>query len=274
MILLDEASSVPENVRDAFYSTIRWIFTDRTAYNSSLNLQKLNFVFAGVFEPHRLIENGENSPFNVSRIFRLPDFSKRESDKLLQQIESDFKVELPDEVYDRVYGKVNGHPYYTQALANSLFEELQNYPKLTFRGTTLSEIIDNGINEASDNVEHIGKTVLSYYKEMSKEESKEFILAKILKGETVPFTRAMTQTAKLELYGVISEGPDGNCKLRSEVVEDTMRKLFSNGRPQSKKRNPQISEGFSDRIVSQKLDKSIHKIKNLIAKCLIDNYVF
>lgn len=232
LILMDEASSVPENVRDAFYSTIRWIFTDRTAYNSSRHLRKLNFVFAGVFQPERLIKNKENSPFNISKIFRLPDFKKRESLQFFQLIEKELNIEIPDIVVDKIFINTKGHPYYLQSMASVLLEELQDYPKLRLNKKTIEYIIEEGIENISDNINHIGKTVLDYRKQFYLNNqgvsfSQKFVIDALIEEEDVPFTRALSQISKLELFGVITKNENNCCVFRNIIIGNTFHILIS-----------------------------------------------
>lgn len=264
LILMDEASSVPDDIRDAFYSTIRWIFTDRSSHSPSPNLSKLNFIFAGVFEPERLIKDGENSPFNISQIFRLPDFSKQESGRLLRLMEHELDIELPDLLLELIFEKACGHPYITQAIASNLYEDLKAYPHLILDEREIEAILERGIEDASDNIDHTGKTVLKYRKSFLIENTNsghfhQFVIDNMISGKEIPFTRALPQIAKLELFGAIVKSYNGNCQFRNPIVETTLKKLIPN----------RGTINFRD--LDDKITKAIRRIKELLADRQIKN---
>ena len=220
LILLDEASSVPDHIRDVFYSTIRWIYTDRTSLRPVIGLKAFNFVFAGVFEAEKLIKKRENSPFNVSKLFRLPDFTRDETASLLKILKEKYEKDISHEIIDYIYSWTAGHPYISQCLASLLDCKIQKKPDIKIDTQLIDPMIPLLENDASDNIEHVGKLVLS------SEPFSEFI-KRILDGENISFSRVNSTISQLELIGAIKEGFLRNCQIRNRIFESMFRRSFA-----------------------------------------------
>lgn len=219
LILLDEANSVPLQVNDPFYSTIRSIYTDRNSYRPDPDLSKINFAFAGVFEPEKLVKNRQNSPFNVSQIIRLTDFSRQEIKLFANQLEKHIDRDIPGEVLDRIYFWTNGHPYLTQTyfavLQTKLVEQDTNELSSALVDNLIPEIMELG----SDNVDHTIKITLD------NDEKKELIID-LLRGKIHGFSRANRLVAQLELDGVIKEDNNNKCIIRNAIYELALKRAI------------------------------------------------
>lgn len=228
LILLDEANSVPAHIIDSFYSNIRKICIQRRSYNPNPNrpLQRYIFAFAGVFEPERLIKNRQNSPFNISQIFRLPDFSQAESRRLLSKLTEKHHVELPISVMESIHYWTDGHPYLTQHFASLIDDELSYDAKSAINQELVNdELVSIVEEEASDNIDHTGKRTLQYLRDLDEIE----FLKDILNGELEPFTRTDEMISQLELFGAIKKGSDTECKIRNPIIERALKRALRLG---------------------------------------------
>ena len=220
LILLDEANSVPSKVNDPFFSTIRSIFTDRNLYRPDPQLARINFAFAGVFEPDDLVKNRQNSPFNVSQIFRLSDFSKDEVGLFAIRLSEEIGEKIHKEILDRIYYWTDGQPYLSQSLYAILQTQILEHGITSINPEQVDKLIPELIDQTSDNVNHTIKLILS-----SNEKEKKVI--EILGGKRFGFTRANRLLAQLELDGIIKEGNDHIYVIRNAIYELALKKALN-----------------------------------------------
>lgn len=216
LILLDEANSVPLKINDPFYSTIRSIYSNKRSYRPDVNLKKINFAFAGVFEPEKLVINRDNSPFNVSKKIRLADFTKKEMAVLSSVFAENLNLRVPE---GWVYNWTNGHPYLSQVLFNLIYKNTINATASKITEKSISDLISRLVDEASDNIDHTIKLVLSDQEKRNK-------LMQILQGNEMPFSRASRLTAQMELDGIVKDDGSGKIMIRNKVYEETLKKAI------------------------------------------------
>ncbi len=216
LVLLDEAAAVPRRVRDLFYSTIRWMFTDRTAHRPTSELARFNFVFAGMFEPARLIKDRRNSPFNVSRTERLADFSRAEVVELVAHRAPGEQNRLPEPVAEVIYLWTGGHPFLTQTLAKQVSRRAERTAEAP-AAAWLQEEIEELFDRAGDNIDPVMERAL-------ESEAQVDLLRDILGGRRVPFSRHRSTISSLEMVGAIRKAGDGHCEIRNRVYELALRR--------------------------------------------------
>lgn len=226
LILLDEASSVPPKVRDLFYSTIRSMDSARTMARPDPHLSRYGFAFAGVFEPERLVRDRVNSPFNVSRIFHLPDFHEREVEALVAALPLPAESARPTALAEAVHGWTGGHPYLTQWLA----ELVTRHGAVP--AADLQRIVDAEAarltDVARDNLDPM--VAVSFEADADRE-----LLRRILAGERVTFSRANRSVARLELSGALRRAGDV-CSVRNRVYEGALQRALGPAAPGSSRR--------------------------------------
>jgi hypothetical protein len=210
LLFFDEASAIPGKISNPFYSTIRSIFTDRGAYPPAYTaLGKYNFVFAGVFEPEKLIKESDNSPFNISKVIYLPDFSLKETNILFANIEKITSQVEATEIGTLAYELTSGHPHLSQHLAFWLVEEILS----GLQPGSYNEIVRKVGNRlpSTVNVKHVT--------ERATEPEYMPLLKRILSGELLNFNRGVDAIAQLELIGAISESKEGKCQIRNNIYK-------------------------------------------------------
>ena len=210
LFLLDEAASVPENIRDMFYGNIRSIRNEKVKPDHDIALEKINFVFAGVFDPERLVRDRINSPFNVSQVHYLPDFTFDESVTLGNNLHTKDDLPLDEEVLRFIYKWTSGQPYLTQCIFSLIADELENEgPVNEF---TLLKLIPNLLEMASGNINPVVKSSVMFPETLN-------VIKRLLAGDKIPFSRAREEIGQLELFGSIAEGENRICKIRNKVYE-------------------------------------------------------
>jgi predicted nucleotide-binding protein len=216
LILLDEANSVPIKINDPFYSTIRSIYGNKRSYRPDENLSKINFAFAGVFEPEKLVLNRENSPFNVSKKIRLGDFSEKELSVLTNIFYENLGVKISE---GWIFKWTNGHPYLSQVLLDLVFKYVISSNISKVNENTISELIPKLLDETSDNIDHTIKLVLNDQDKYNK-------LTQLLRDDKISFSRASRLTAQLELDGIIKDDGSGKIMIRNRLYEESLKKVL------------------------------------------------
>ncbi len=217
VICFDEANAIPDALLDRFYSNIRAIINERLLADP-VAIQNIRFIFAGVFNPHKLIKEKKNSPFNTTHVIRLRDFNRNESERLLKLLENNHRnVRVTDEVVKRVMYWTDGHPYLTQLFASYLDKALAH----TRRSLDVSLVDSLSIkveDAASTNLEYIRDRTLAF---LSTERRRKF-LENLLRGETRTFTRTTIITT-FELIGTLKRSPENKCQVRNRMIAAILR---------------------------------------------------
>jgi hypothetical protein len=110
VILLDEISAVPQDLRTSLFTTLRAIYNQRHDTAAPEEVARVQFVFAGTFDPQRLIES-KNSPFNVA--YHLDTTS---GDFSLEQVQQIADAVNAGSIADEIHQATGGHPYLTNRL--------------------------------------------------------------------------------------------------------------------------------------------------------------
>jgi hypothetical protein len=220
LILIDEASAVPSAIGDPFYSIIRWIYTNRMEKRPVEPLQKYNFAFAGVFEPEKLVQDRNNSPFNVSHVIRVPDFTKAEVKNLVGCIGDARVRQNADEVTDAIYTWTEGHPFLSHCFCALLADQLKEDPLTQVTSSMVAALHGRLKDVAATNIDPVVKLSLDDVDEVS-------LIGQLLNGEAVPFSRGRAVIVRLELSGAIAEDAAGMCRIRNRIYEETFRQAVA-----------------------------------------------
>ena len=209
LLFFDEASAVPDNIRDVLYNNIRYIYTAQNGTSpASRKLKNIRFVFAGVFDPLKLIQDSENSPFNISYISYLTDFSLEQVRLLLENLKMmDPHIDV-ENIASLTYEFTNGHPHLTQQLGYWLAEVMRETPSQS-NYELVKKLAFNLLS--TSNVTHVVRRSIE-----SEPEELE-LLKDVLSGKIISFTRGSSLVARFELIGAISESSDEKCQIRNKI---------------------------------------------------------
>jgi hypothetical protein len=212
-ILLDEANSVPVRFNDPFYGILRSIYNNQRSTRPESNLKNINFAFAGVFEPEKLVLNRDNSPFNVGKKIRLGDFTQVELSKLTNILHECLGIRVPEEW---IYQWTNGHPYLSQVLFDLTYQHVVKTGSSQVNEAIISSLIPKLLDEASDNIDHTIKLVLN-------DPEKRKVMTQLAGNISLPFSRAKKLTAFLELDGIIKDNGVGKIMIRNKLYEQSLK---------------------------------------------------
>jgi len=222
LVMLDEAPAIPETIRETFYSIIREIYTNRTAHNPVPELKRYNFIFAGSFSPGRLVQNQVNSPFNVSEICRLSDFTVDEVGIILSHL-GNMAVHATSELdvlAHEVHRITGGHPLLTQRLAALLREALKKDNTIFINDGFVQEMLPILEENAEDNIRYVINRSLHT-------ENRRSIVQRVLKGEQIDAVVGNEDIDDLRLYGALRLN-EGRCVIRNLVYERALRRALLN----------------------------------------------
>ena len=110
VLAMDEVESIFEtDFRTDFFSMLRSWHNGRAKPMTPI-WKQLDLTLVTSTEPYQLIENLNQSPFNVGEVIDLSDFTPAEVAELNQRHRSPFTAEG----VNRLMGLLNGHPYLTR----------------------------------------------------------------------------------------------------------------------------------------------------------------
>lgn len=114
ILFIDEAAAIRSDFRNIFYSQLRSIANGGS--DGRTIASRLVCVFSGTFVPQLLVEDSNNSPFNVCTFIYTDDLTFDQACALFSTVITPVDVELVKNVYDLV----GGQPY----LLQRIFEDL------------------------------------------------------------------------------------------------------------------------------------------------------
>jgi len=212
VLLLDEMGTVPEEIRDGFFSTIRSIYIER---GSEEAFQKYLFVLAGVTPLTKLISpESEMSPFNISRIIYMSDFNLEGVRELGDNLRL-YGFTIDNSVIEHIYDWTHGHPNLTQEIFARLIQATPE--KVTEE--TVDYLVDELVIKGCNNLDHI-------IRKMQDEVINQEVFG-ILNGKKRFFNLSDPEVLNLYLIGVIGKGEKGECVIRNKVYEKTLRSIKS-----------------------------------------------
>jgi hypothetical protein len=208
VIFLDEVTSVPADVSQAFFATLRATYSLRSDPAAAPSAARIQFVFIGTFNPVTMIL-GKNSPFNVAR-----DFDTGEFDYTLAQT-SDLaaKVGVPDQA-PAAFSLAGGHPYLTNRILDLLTE-----------GLTVESARDE-ILRSDPNLRHIGSQLNLLGPAVQD------LAARILAGDEIYF--ALSLTAPLDsliTLGLVKADTNGLARIRCPLYSEFLSRHLEQNRP-------------------------------------------
>ena len=191
VILVDETESIPERLSDAFFGTIRSVFSSRRKEDEA-EFGKYLFIFSGSRELHRLT-NGPNSPLNIAERIYLQDLTLAGVRQLVGNFPS-VAISAPAGTAQWIYDQTSGHPYLTQKMC-SLIEGL--HP-----GVVTPQVVQRAVVQILKSDDHLEKMILL----VDADSAARKTIVQILRGKNIRFSRLSPEIARLELIGAIREG--------------------------------------------------------------------
>jgi len=219
VVLIDEVEAVPESLADAFFGTIRNIFSSRRK-EDEVAFEKYLFVLCGAKELHRL-SSGPNSPLNIAERIYLQDLTTPG----VQMLAANFTragILAPPETAQWIFDQTGGHPYLTQKLC-AIVEQ--------WRPQHITpDLVQRAADEILRGDDHLEKTILQVETEPLLRDQLRTILA----GPPVPFSRLNPAVARLELAGAIRD--DQQCVVRNAIYHKAFQAHLNPPAPQPKRR--------------------------------------
>ncbi len=211
-IMLDEVGTVPEDMSDAFFGNVRYVFSNRQV---KPEFRFTNFVLCGTFQPRDLIKNPANSPFNISKTLRMSDLTRDGVRRLVGMLER-MGVYFDEDIPDVVHDWTGGQPYLTQRLC-AIFEEW----KIPISGPEVVERAIQDLMMDDNNLDHI------VHRLHEEAELVPWLERVLIRKESIRFNRMTNQRlARLELIGLIKPAKDGSCKIRNRIYHDLLLNNF------------------------------------------------
>lgn len=204
IIALDEVGAVPFSWSTTFYSILRAVYNSRQAYTEFYHL---TFLFSGVFYPHDLIKDSQNSPFNVAKRVRLNDFTLSEVHKLL--VNGNWTKDIREQIAARIFYWTDGQPYLTQLLA--IYSNSAHSP------VDVDKAVERLRREDGNHIWHI-------VEQLNKNpQLQDYLQSLRSRATSVRFYPSQnTKQRELELIGVLKADEQGMCQVRNRIYEQVL----------------------------------------------------
>jgi serine phosphatase RsbU (regulator of sigma subunit) len=208
-VLLDEVGGLPPPTAIKFAAAIRSAFTNRLVKRE---YAKYVFLLAGASDVLELT-TGRNSPLrNVTESIYLGDLSLAETGEVLTRATEGPSMRVDPAIQQSVYDWTSGHPYWTQLLGSVLNENRE--PPTTGH-------VDRIVNEILRTED---RNLPPTFRFLAAEEALWRLMEHLLDGAPIPFSRANSAVARLELIGVL-KNEDGRCSIRNRIYREAIQRL-------------------------------------------------
>jgi len=216
ILLLDEVGTVPKEIRDGFFSTIRSIYNEIGTVDA---FQKYIFVLAGATPTAELISpESENSPFNISKTIYMSDFSLKGVRKLGKNLRL-HGFTIDNSVIEHIHNWTHGHPNLTQ----EIFSNLVKSEEKTISDKMVDKIVQSLIVRGCNNLEHIRR----HLDREENENVRQAVIEILKKQFKSKFTRTERTDGsliiKMELIGLIRKGEDGSVVIHNRIYEEMLK---------------------------------------------------
>jgi serine phosphatase RsbU (regulator of sigma subunit) len=206
VVILDEIGALPPESAIKLASTIRAVFTSRFI---KPEFARYIFLLSGATDMLELT-TGRNSPLgNVTERIYLDDFSLAETEQLLAEAFGHMWVGPCTEISRQLHAWANGHPYWTQLLAEKVETQIQRPTD-----AMIKNIVEHLIRTEDANLPYLIRSL--------KADNALWILVEaLLDGTPLYFSRANAAIAKLELIGILKD-QDGHCTIRNNIYKEAV----------------------------------------------------
>jgi hypothetical protein len=209
VLLMDEVGALAPEVSDAFYNTVRTVFTQGRGLRNVL--AKYLFVFSGAVDLYGLTF-GTNSPLNICEKVYLDDLTPSHVRQILGRF---VQIAMPvaADAAEAVYSLTGGHPYLTMRLCALM--EAARADKITAQ--TVQRAAAEMLVE-DDNIRHLLRELDNQHG------AKRHLQTIVIDGQAVPFSRNNPILAALEMLGAIK--PTQPCAVRNALYERALREYY------------------------------------------------
>ncbi|MBP0015969.1 MAG: AAA-like domain-containing protein [Cyanobacteria bacterium SBLK] len=186
IIFIDEIDSVLslDFETDDFFAWIRWCYNNRDVQP---NYKRLTFALLGVGTPSELIENKQNTPYNLGRTIELYGFTLKEAEPLLQGLKQ--AAEDSQLVLQEILNWTRGQPFLTQKICD-LISQSTTVIKSGKEQEFIEKLIETKIIEnweSKDEPEHFRTLRDRILHDDNKIKIRLTLYKKILQKNDIPF---------------------------------------------------------------------------------------
>jgi Protein kinase domain/AAA-like domain len=210
IVMMDDIETVPTELRNQFFATLREMFVSRGIQPA---LRRLAFVLCGSYIPDDLITDSSISPFRVAEKVYIQDAD--DITPLINHLKTE-KRELSEDVPARIKEWTEGDVYLTQKLCDRLD---RRYPE----GTITPQVVDQVVSQFlyDDEIfENLTSRLRAHPRVLET-------IYKVVEQETsIRFTRTNRAIAYAWLLGCIKPNSFSNCISRNLIYENTLREIF------------------------------------------------
>ena len=214
ILLVDEIDAIPHDIMIEFVKTVRSIFIERL---SVAGFKGYTMILCGSADLASLTY-GKTSPFNISKVIYIRDFSFEEIHGWLTSTFQYLGIQFSDSFAHKLFEQTEGHPYLTQLLCFRIMKRLQKEGRNEATPDDFQEI-DQIITDGDVNL-------LTTLERIKKDELLQEMTLKILKGDPVRYSRTHDIIYHLELAGAIRR-KDEYCRIRNPIFEKFLRQYFN-----------------------------------------------
>ena len=205
VLLIDEFDGIPKTVISDFLYALRQIYlSEEMQCPHSIGI-------VGVKSIAQLDYDRSVSPFNIQDEFKLPNFTHRQVQELLQQYTDEVGQAFVPEVIESIHKQTAGQPFLVNRFGQILTEELDVHKTETFTMDHFSKAHAQLLEEDNTNLTHLITNI-------RRDHRFETLLMRITASEeSVRFNLRNELISELFTYGVIAKGADGLCEILNPI---------------------------------------------------------
>lgn len=216
VVFIDELDmTLRLSFRDDFFAALRHLYNQRSRQPE---LSRLSFVLIGVATPSDLIENPEQTPFNIGRALEVTDFTTEEASALLPGM--NVLPEQEQDVLQWVLSWTGGHPYLTQRLCRAVALRSQSHWTAADVDHLVNQTFFSDAGEGDDNLQFVRDMLLRRAARVQGVDPAEVILTydRVRRHERVVDDDRSVIVSHLKLSGVV-RGRNGFLETRNRIYE-------------------------------------------------------
>ncbi|MCA9924696.1 MAG: AAA-like domain-containing protein [Anaerolineales bacterium] len=248
VIFIDEIDSTLKlDFTDNFFAAIRATYNSRATepiYN------RLTFVLLGVATPQDLIQDAQNTPFNIGQKIDLKDFSWSDARVLREGITA-LVPEYGEAALKRIFYWTNGHPYLTQRLCSEVTKDKRKQWQDADIDNLVSHLFLSKKASHETNIQYIRK----YVKEREDHSELVELYERVYDGKHVIESEQSIPQNQLKLIGLINP-QNGSLMVRNNIYRNVFDKEWIRGSLGRSETSPQSSPETSPRIPSERLHET------------------
>ena len=188
----------------------------RSAHNARATdpeFSRLTFVLLGECDPISLIDEAEQSPFNITQPVILDDFSRADID--LFRTELNLPAEQAKTALDRIYYWTGGQPYLVQKLARAVSREKPGGDIAdSVDRIVLTQLAGRAALHSEPHMSHIHREIVV---EDKRREPLLNLYGRIRKGITVSADLGSSLQRRLIAIGLVTIDEEGNLAVRNRL---------------------------------------------------------